>query len=196
MLSETERHFFWGRQFCNSFIFYGLPKKLTYLPIWLAGSPGFCRPCLARKLENCFRKPPYEKDSSFGFTMTVLSVIPAITFLIGISFAAYIGKIPEFIVAVYFGASIVTFIAYARDKSAAKQGSWRTKEKTLHLFALAGGWPGAIIAQQKFHHKTKKKSFRAVFWVTAVLNCGGLFWFSKPDSVQKTIDFIDIFLKG
>jgi serine/threonine-protein kinase HipA len=30
-LNETERHFFWGRQFCNPYVFYGLPRNLTYL---------------------------------------------------------------------------------------------------------------------------------------------------------------------
>jgi serine/threonine-protein kinase HipA len=30
-LNETERHFFWGRQFCNPYVFYGLPQNLTYL---------------------------------------------------------------------------------------------------------------------------------------------------------------------
>ena len=137
-----------------------------------------------------------KSSSSFGLNVDTLSVIAAIIFLIGILLAAYIGKVPKFTVALYFGASIVTFIAYALDKSAAKQSGWRTKEDTLHLFALVGGWPGAIIAQQKFHHKTKKESFRSVFWVTVVLNCGGLLWFSRPGSVQKTIDFMDKFLKG
>ncbi len=138
-----------------------------------------------------------EKHShSFVFTMATFSVLAAILFSIGISVSAYLGKIPEFILAVYVGASIITFITYALDKSAAKRGRWRTKERTLHLLALVGGWPGALIAQQTFRHKTRKESFRAVFWVTVLLNCGGLLWFSQPGSVQKTIDFIDTFIQG
>ena len=135
-------------------------------------------------------------SSSFAFTMATFSVLAAIIFSIGISVSAYLGKIPEFTVALYVGASIITFIAYALDKSAAKQGRWRTKESTLHVLALVGGWPGALIAQQAFHHKTRKESFRSVFWVTVILNCGGLLWFSQPGSVQKAIAFIDTFLQG
>jgi uncharacterized membrane protein YsdA (DUF1294 family)/cold shock CspA family protein len=138
-----------------------------------------------------------EKSSSpSGFNMLTLSVLAAITFLAGISIAAYLGKIPELSVALYFGASLITFIAYGIDKSAAKQGAWRTQESTLHLFALVGGWPGAIIAQQKFHHKTKKESFRSIFWFTVLLNCGAFVWFLTPNSIEKTMDFIDQFLKG
>jgi uncharacterized membrane protein YsdA (DUF1294 family) len=73
-----------------------------------------------------------------------------------------------------------TYAAYALDKSAAKKGAWRTQESTLHLLALAGGWPGALIAQQTLRHKSKKKSFRIVFWVTAALNLAGFVWLFSP----------------
>lgn len=72
--------------------------------------------------------------------------------------------------------SLLTFIIYALDKSAAKNGAWRAEESTLHLLSLAGGWPGALIAQQKLRHKSKKQSFRSVFWVTVLLNCGAFAW--------------------
>jgi uncharacterized membrane protein YsdA (DUF1294 family)/cold shock CspA family protein len=138
-----------------------------------------------------------EKTSSpSGFSIFSLSVLSAITFLSGISIAAYLGKVPELAVALYCGASLITFIAYGIDKSAARKGAWRTQESTLHLFSLVGGWPGAIIAQQKFRHKTKKESFRSMFWFTVLLNCGGFVWFLTPNSVEKTIYFIDKFLKA
>jgi uncharacterized membrane protein YsdA (DUF1294 family) len=47
-------------------------------------------------------------------------------------------------------------------------------EKTLHMMALAGGWPGAWLAQKMFRHKTSKKEFQVVFWLTVVLNIGAL----------------------
>lgn len=77
---------------------------------------------------------------------------------------------PLFIAAVYVGASFVTFFVYARDKSAAQQNAWRTAESTLHFLALAGGWPGALLAQQYLRHKSAKAEFRSVFWGTVVVN--------------------------
>jgi len=71
---------------------------------------------------------------------------------------------------VYLAASVLTFIVYALDKSAAKAGRWRVAEKTLHLLALAGGWPGALIAQQVLRHKNRKPGFVAMFWVTVLVN--------------------------
>jgi|JI6StandDraft_1071083.scaffolds.fasta_scaffold51081_2 uncharacterized membrane protein YsdA (DUF1294 family) len=82
---------------------------------------------------------------------------------------------PSFwIAAAYAAVSLLTFLIYAIDKSAARAGRWRTPKATLHLLALAGGWPGALLAQQWLRHKSAKRSFRAVFWVTVVLNVVGL----------------------
>jgi uncharacterized membrane protein YsdA (DUF1294 family)/cold shock CspA family protein len=137
-----------------------------------------------------------KSSPSFHFNIATLAVIATIIFLIDISLAACTGKISRYTAPVYFVASIVTFIAYAIDKSSAKKSGQRISENTLHLFALVGGWPGAIFAQQTFHHKTKKKSFRSVFWVTVILNCSGLFLFSRPDSGQIAINVIDKILNG
>jgi len=70
----------------------------------------------------------------------------------------------------YLTACIVTLIAYAIDKSAARQGNRRISEKTLQLMALFGGWPGALLAQQWLRHKTQKQSFRLVFWAMVLVN--------------------------
>lgn len=63
-------------------------------------------------------------------------------------------------------------MAYAIDKSAARHGNWRTPEATLLLLGLAGGWPGALLAQQWLRHKTSKTSFQWKFHLTVVLNLG------------------------
>jgi uncharacterized membrane protein YsdA (DUF1294 family)/cold shock CspA family protein len=83
--------------------------------------------------------------------------------------------------AAYLVASLITFGYYAFDKFAARKGSWRVSEATLHLLALAGGWPGALAAQQVFRHKTRKKSFRFVFWTTILINLGILGWLGTQD---------------
>jgi uncharacterized membrane protein YsdA (DUF1294 family) len=42
----------------------------------------------------------------------------------------------------------------------------------LHLLAFLGGWPGALLGQRQFRHKTKKVSFLIAFWVVVVLHVG------------------------
>lgn len=71
----------------------------------------------------------------------------------------------------YIAASAAAFIAYGVDKSAAQSGRWRTPERTLHVLSLIGGWPGALIAQRVFRHKSRKQSFRTAFYVTIAVNC-------------------------
>lgn len=123
----------------------------------------------------------------------LFSVFVAILFLGIVTFSVLSEKIPPLILALYLGASLITFILYAVDKSAAKKGTWRTQESTLHLFSLAGGWPGAMVAQQKLRHKSKKQPFRFIFWVTVLLNCGVFVWLftaSGAASLQSWIDRI------
>jgi len=103
----------------------------------------------------------------------------------------------EFLIFVfYLVMSLLTFILYAVDKSAAKRGAWRTQESTLHLFSLAGGWPGAMIAQKTLRHKSIKQPFRAVFWVTVLLNVGVLIWLHTVDggSVLSSILKSEVFI--
>jgi uncharacterized membrane protein YsdA (DUF1294 family) len=66
--------------------------------------------------------------------------------------------------------SFATFLAYGRDKGQAAAGGRRIPERTLHLMAFFGGWPGAILGQRHFRHKTQKGSFRVVFWIVLVVH--------------------------
>jgi uncharacterized membrane protein YsdA (DUF1294 family) len=74
------------------------------------------------------------------------------------------------ILAWYLAASIATFAAYAIDKAAARRHGDRIAERTLHLWSLAGGWPGAAAAQALVRHKSRKQPFRAIFWLTIAAN--------------------------
>lgn len=60
--------------------------------------------------------------------------------------------------------SLVAFAAYGFDKRRARGNGHRVREKTLHGMALLGGWPGALLGQRTFRHKTHKRSFQIVFW--------------------------------
>lgn len=79
-------------------------------------------------------------------------------------------ELPNWVLWLYVIASIVTFIAYAVDKRAARRNTWRVEEGTLLVLGLLGGWPGALLAQETLRHKTLKKPFRAAFWGTVVIN--------------------------
>lgn len=72
--------------------------------------------------------------------------------------------------AIYLAMSLAAFFLYWRDKHQARADGWRTPEKILHGVELLGGWPGALIAQQVFRHKTRKLSFQAVFWLIVLLH--------------------------
>jgi len=82
--------------------------------------------------------------------------------------------IPEQLLLWYLGASVMTFLVYAVDKSKARRGAWRTPEKWLHMLSFIGGWPGAAIAQQGLRHKSKKKAFRVGYWLTVIANLAAL----------------------
>ena len=73
--------------------------------------------------------------------------------------------------------SVLAFFMYWADKRKARADAWRTPENILHALELAGGWPGALIAQQVFRHKTRKVSFQILFWVIVLLH--QVFWLDQ-----------------
>lgn len=71
--------------------------------------------------------------------------------------------------------SLFTYYLYWLDKRRAQRNEWRIPEANLHLLALAGGWPGAFVAQYQFRHKTKKVAFLWVFWLIVLSH--QMLWF-------------------
>jgi uncharacterized membrane protein YsdA (DUF1294 family)/cold shock CspA family protein len=110
------------------------------------------------------------------------SIIISFLFLAAISLAWSAGYLPIKLLYAYWGLSALTFLAYSNDKIKAQKGAWRTKESTLHLFALLGGWPGAAFAQQFLRHKSQKREFRMTFWVTTILNISLFTWLNTPQA--------------
>ena len=80
--------------------------------------------------------------------------------------------------------SLLTVLFYREDKRLAEQQNWRIPEFYLHFWELACGWPGALYAQARFHHKWKKLSYMAVFWVYVVLNVLGVCWLLLPGTMN------------
>lgn len=65
--------------------------------------------------------------------------------------------------------NITTFVAYGVDKKAAIKHQWRVPEADLHTLEFLGGWVGAFVGQNFFHHKTAKKSFQRIYWLMIVM---------------------------
>jgi uncharacterized membrane protein YsdA (DUF1294 family)/cold shock CspA family protein len=86
------------------------------------------------------------------------------------------GHVPLQLIAAYALLSVITFAMYGIDKAAAGKGRRRTPEATLLFAGLIGGWPGALVAQRLFRHKTRKLLFQGIFWGGVVVNCGVLGW--------------------
>jgi uncharacterized membrane protein YsdA (DUF1294 family) len=91
-------------------------------------------------------------------------------FGVALLLAFLIAPLPFWIPAAYILMSVVCFATYGADKAAARAGRRRRSEQTLVALGLIGGWPGALVAQQVFRHKTRKRSFRRAFWLTVVIN--------------------------
>jgi uncharacterized membrane protein YsdA (DUF1294 family)/cold shock CspA family protein len=105
--------------------------------------------------------------------------------LTAIAGAALTGAIAVPLAAACFVASGVAFCMYYFDKTAARRGGQRTPENMLHLASLLGGWPGALLAQQRFRHKTAKRSFQMVFWATVVINLGLVGWLLRSGAAAR-----------
>lgn len=63
----------------------------------------------------------------------------------------------------------VTPLFYWYDKrKSKKQDAMRIPENALHCFAFVGGTPGAMLCQRLFRHKSAKKKFRIVTWLSLI----------------------------
>lgn len=79
---------------------------------------------------------------------------------------------PLLILSAYTLASLLTFALFFLDKRAAIHNRRRTPEKTLHLFSLLGGVPGAILAILTLRHKNRKPSFWLITALIAAIHIG------------------------
>jgi len=68
--------------------------------------------------------------------------------------------------------NVLTLALYGADKMAARKGMRRVPEATLLVFGVTGGWPGAIVGQQLFRHKTQKQPFKTYFFLSVVVSIG------------------------
>ena len=105
---------------------------------------------------------------------TTVAFVAALAFLLTLSLMAGWGRAPVWVLGLYAVMSVWTFFAYRFDKLRAGGDKRRVPESTLHLLELFGGWPGALAAREWYRHKTRKVSYRIVFWLITLLHL--VFW--------------------
>lgn len=104
-----------------------------------------------------------------GLVLVVLGLLPVLGGLrMGLSGGNWLP------LAMYPVVSLVSLLLYWQDKQQARTQAWRTPEKVLHASELLGGWPGALLAQQVFRHKTRKVSYQVVCWGIVLVH--QVFW--------------------
>ena len=84
--------------------------------------------------------------------------------------------------------NILAFALYGFDKAAARRNGRRIPESQLLLLGLLFAWPGSLIGQQVFRHKTRKRSFQVKFWIVVVLNISAFaafFYFGLDDELAR-----------
>ena len=140
----------------------------------------------------------FSGKSGYRIPRILKPLVVPLAFFALLSWLVSESKVPIEFLYVYFLASFITLLVYGWDKWSAKRQRSRVSEQNLHLLALAGGWPGALVAQHLFHHKSSKKPFLMMFWFTVMLNIGGLIWFLTPSGQELLKPFaaaISSFLK-
>lgn len=75
--------------------------------------------------------------------------------------------------------NLMAYIAFRDDKRRARRGAFRRSEANLLWLAALGGSPGALVARQRFRHKTRKQPFSALLATIVIVQVGviaGLGW--------------------
>lgn len=135
-----------------------------------------------------------KKNLLKGRSAGIFSIGFSVIFLILVVVLVIVEKLPWIVLYWYLMLSTLLFVLYKSDKQAAKLQYWRTKENTLHILSMIGGWPGALIAQQTLRHKSNKTSFRVIFFITLLVNLAGFGWFFTQQG-DVILGFIDASVK-
>lgn len=70
-----------------------------------------------------------------------IPLIVASLFVLLVVAATLARRLPQAVILIYGFVSILTFLVYWYDKSAARNGQWRTKESSLLFLGLVGDGP-------------------------------------------------------
>lgn len=127
------------------------------------------------------------------FTFGAFALLAGTSLLLYLAFTREGAKLSWFF-AIYLlftvACSAIVFVLYGIDKRRAIKNQPRISERTLHIFSMLGGWPGAHLAQRLFRHKTLKISFRLVFWLTVAVHLMMIaygFWSGWPIAAIRNV---------
>lgn len=177
--STQEKVFFHVRDF------RGAPEPLLQMQVEYeeihVGSKGrramAVRPVGAASASDAQPRPERERErprNRAPVLGTALIALLTLCWLVVIGWALWIERLPLWGAGALLALNLLTLWVYAADKNAARNGTWRVRERHLHLLALLGGWPAAWLAQQRLRHKTSKLSFRVVYGLSVALHCAAL----------------------
>jgi len=157
------------------------PRAMAVQAIGSAGTMGVARdkPAAARPSVTARPRPAQRSQSRSGPAASPASATFFLLLVAGwlalLGWGIWTRQLPlGWTLGAALAVNLITFWVYAIDKNAAKYQRWRVSEKNLHLLSLLGGWPGAWLAQQSMRHKSSKREFRAVYWLTVAAHCAGL----------------------
>lgn len=101
-------------------------------------------------------------------------------------FLTYVPQLAAILIAFQLNSMFAVWF-YREDKRLAEQHRRRIPEFYLHFWELICGWPGALYAQRKYHHKWRKMSYMFVFWVYVVLNVLIVFCVIFPGTAKSIV---------
>ena len=146
-------------------------RAMAVRPVGAASAAGVASASGAQPRPERERERPRNRAPVLG---TALIALLTLCWLIVIGWALWIERLPLWGAGALLALNLLTLWVYAADKNAARNGTWRVRERHLHLLALLGGWPAAWLAQQRLRHKTSKLSFRVVYGLSVALHCAAL----------------------
>lgn len=94
----------------------------------------------------------------------------------------------------YVVIGLILFAMMGIDKAKAKNGSWRIPEPTLLTISVMGGALGGILGMYVFHHKTRKWTFRIVFFLSIVFHAFLMVTFYKAIASGAALSAVNDFL--
>jgi uncharacterized membrane protein YsdA (DUF1294 family)/cold shock CspA family protein len=128
---------------------------------------------LAIRIAYASKTPRAKPDN---YKSSNVSLVLGVLFSVILILMAILHKISTIVPGILITISIFTFIVYFFDKSAAINAKQRTPEATLHMLSILGGWPGAALAQKILRHKSSKREFQSIFWITIIINLSFCTW--------------------